>query len=64
MGLLTIVSDADGLPENVINNETGWVIPKRNPALLSKKIMEVINLTSNEKLKISSRKIYRNFRKF
>ena len=53
VGLLTIVSDAEGLPENVINNITGWVLPKRNPVYLSKKIMEVINLTTNKKFEIS-----------
>lgn len=64
MRLLTIVSDADGLPENVINNETGWVVPKRNPALLSKKIMEVINLTATDKMEISSNARKRVLREF
>lgn len=44
MGLLCIVSDADGLSENVLNEKTGWVIPKRNPELLAQKITEVVNL--------------------
>ena len=34
MGLLCIVSDAEGLPENVLHGQTGWVVPKRQPALL------------------------------
>ena len=37
MGLLTFVSDAEGLSENVINDKTGWVIPKRRPKCFSKK---------------------------
>ena len=43
MGLLTFVSDAEGLSENVINDKTGWVIPKRKPKRLAKKIISVIN---------------------
>lgn len=45
MGLLCIVSDAEGLSENVSNGVTGWVIPKRQPKLLAKKIQEVIELS-------------------
>ena len=29
MGVLTIVSDASGLIENVVDGKTGWVVPKR-----------------------------------
>ena len=53
MGLLCIVSDAEGLIENVVDNQTGWVIPKRNPALLAEKLKEVISLSEAEKTKIS-----------
>ena len=35
MGLLSIVSDANGLPENIIHNYTGWVVPKMAPKLLA-----------------------------
>lgn len=49
-GLLTIVSDAGGLPENVVNDKTGWVLPKRNPVILASKIVEIYNM-SNEKKK-------------
>ena len=38
MGLLTIVSDASGLKENVIHGKTGWVVPKREPNLLAKRL--------------------------
>ncbi|MBK7870836.1 MAG: glycosyltransferase family 4 protein [Saprospiraceae bacterium] len=30
MGLLCIVSDAEGLPENILHGQTGWVVPKGN----------------------------------
>ena len=43
MGLLTIVSNAEGLSENVIDGHTGWVVPKREPKLLAKQIKEVLN---------------------
>ncbi len=49
MGLLCVVSDAEGLAENVLNNETGWVVPKRNPELLAKKLQEVIALPQDRK---------------
>ncbi len=43
MGLLCIVSDAEGLPENVIHEETGWVVPRRSPHLLADQIRNVLN---------------------
>ncbi len=49
MGLLCIVSDADGLPENVLHGETGWVVPKRKPELLAQCIREALH-TSTERL--------------
>ncbi|HTJ00121.1 MAG TPA: glycosyltransferase family 4 protein [Dongiaceae bacterium] len=33
-----VCSDADGLPENVIDGETGFVVPRRNPAALAEKL--------------------------
>lgn len=59
MGKICIVSDADGLIENVLNNETGFVIPKRNPQLLAAKIIEVLNLPEIEKTNISNNAINR-----
>jgi colanic acid/amylovoran biosynthesis glycosyltransferase len=52
MGLLCVVSDAEGLSENVLHNQTGWVISKRQPKLLAEKIKEVLALNDNEKEKI------------
>ena len=49
MGLLCIVSNAEGLSENVLDNKTGWVVPKRKPESLANKIIEVISLTGHEK---------------
>lgn len=53
MGCLCIVSDAEGLSENVLHNKTGWVVPKQKPKELANKIEEVINLPKEEKYKIS-----------
>ena len=29
MGILTVVSNAMGLKENVVDGKTGWIVPKR-----------------------------------
>ncbi|HPB54203.1 MAG TPA: glycosyltransferase family 4 protein, partial [Saprospiraceae bacterium] len=54
-GMLCIVSDAAGLSENVIDDRTGWVVSKRRPDLLAKKIQEVINMPQDELLKVTRR---------
>lgn len=53
MGLLCIVSDAEGLSENVLDGETGWVVSSSNPKYLANKIKEVINLNEIDKRRIS-----------
>lgn len=47
MRLLCVVSNAEGLSENVIHGETGWVVPMRQPKLLAKKIAEVLHTPQN-----------------
>lgn len=42
MGKLVIVSDAEGLAENVLNQESGWVVPRLQPKKLAEKIIEII----------------------
>lgn len=64
MGLLCIVSDADGLKENIKNEQTGWIVPKRNPILLAAKMIEVINYSEIEKLKIKKNAIERVRKEF
>jgi colanic acid/amylovoran biosynthesis glycosyltransferase len=64
-GMLSIVSNAEGLSENVIHNQTGWVLEKRNPTLLANKIEEIYNLQDSEKSKISEaavRHVSNNFK--
>ncbi|SHJ00174.1 glycosyltransferase family 4 protein [Flavobacterium terrae] len=53
MGVLCIVSDAEGLSENVIDKVTGFVVPKQQPKLLFKKIKEVIDLDDAQKKELS-----------
>jgi colanic acid/amylovoran biosynthesis glycosyltransferase len=43
-GMLCIVSDAEGLSENVLHEKTGWVVPKRQPQLLAEQILNTINM--------------------
>jgi glycosyltransferase involved in cell wall biosynthesis len=52
-GLLTIVSDAGALPENVINNKTGWIVPKRKPQALADQILIVAALSARERERVS-----------
>ena len=54
MGLLCIVSDAEGLSENIIHEKTGWVVPKRRPEVLAQVIDNVISLPIEEKNRITT----------
>lgn len=38
MGLPVVSTDADGLPENVVDGETGFVVPRRDPAAVVEKL--------------------------
>jgi colanic acid/amylovoran biosynthesis glycosyltransferase len=58
-GLLCVVSDAEGLPENVLHSQTGWVVPKRNPQALAEKLLQVFSLPIKEKEQIRLRAIAR-----
>lgn len=64
MGLLCIVSNAEGLDENVLDNKTGWVVPKRQAPSLAKKIIEVIRLPKAEQQEIRQYAIQRVRKKF
>lgn len=55
MGLLCIVSDAEGLSENVLDGITGFVVPKRSPVLLANKIAEVSKMGVLEKELMSNK---------
>jgi colanic acid/amylovoran biosynthesis glycosyltransferase len=59
MGKLCIVSDAEGLAENVVDGWTGFVVPKRNPVSLCEKIVAVFQLSENKKAEIRNQAISR-----
>ncbi|WP_223549267.1 MULTISPECIES: glycosyltransferase family 4 protein [Aestuariivivens] len=52
MGLLCVVSDGGGLPENVLHEKTGWVVEKGKPKKLAKTLLDIINLSEAPKNKI------------
>ncbi|MDQ4099037.1 MAG: glycosyltransferase family 4 protein [Chloroflexota bacterium] len=37
-GLPVVCTDAEGLPENVVDGTTGFVVPRRNPAAMAEKL--------------------------
>ncbi|TYA56664.1 glycosyltransferase family 4 protein [Formosa maritima] len=49
MGLLCVVSDAEGLQENILHAQTGFVVEKQQPALLAKALENLLHLPSQEK---------------
>ena len=51
MGVITIASDASGLSENIVDGETGWIVPKRQPTLLARKIEHIISM-ENKKINL------------
>lgn len=59
MGKICVVSDADGLIENIVDNVTGFIVTKRKPVYLAAKILEVIDLTDSEKMSIVNQTIKR-----
>lgn len=64
MGLLCVVSNAEGLSENVLNNETGFVVEKQNSQLLFEKLKEVLALPEIEKQKIRQKAVERVQKEF
>ena len=52
MGILTVVSNAMGLKENVVDGKTGWIVPKREPTLLARKIESIISMENKVKNRI------------
>lgn len=59
MGKLCIVSNAEGLTENVLHGKTGWVVPKYSPYLLAEQIKKVLLMADHEKLKIAQNAVNR-----
>jgi len=53
VGLLCVVSNGGALPENVLHEKTGWVVPKKKPHLLAQAIRNIIHLPDADKKQIS-----------
>jgi len=59
MGLLCVVSDAEGLPENVLHEQTGWVVPRWSPKLLANQIADLCKMGIEMRHAISQRALIR-----
>ncbi len=53
IGCLCIVSDAGALGENILNNETGWLVPPRDANKLADIVMKILKLPISELQRIS-----------
>ena len=63
-GMLCIVSDAEGLSENVLHEKTGWVVPKRQPQLLAEQILSTITMDQEllDKIRVTAvQRVTNNF---
>ncbi|WP_310992280.1 glycosyltransferase family 4 protein [Aequorivita marina] len=58
-GKLCVVSNAEGLAENVLHGYSGWVVPKYAPKLLAAQIKEVLALSPAEKRRFAQNAINR-----
>lgn len=64
LGKLCIATNAGALPENIVNNETGWLVPIDDAKSLALKIIEVNSLPLKDKKRVSlnsKRRIYKEF---
>lgn len=59
MGKICIVTDAGGMPENVLHEQTGWVVPKMNPVAMANQILEFYNTTEDAKRAMAFKAIER-----
>lgn len=64
MGCLCVVSDAEGLSENVLNKITGFLVEKRNPKLLAERILEVLQMNIEDKQKMGKNAMERVSKEF
>lgn len=48
MGIPCLVSDAGGLPENVVDGQTGWIVAKRKPEALAQGILKAAELSEDQ----------------
>ena len=53
LGCLCIVSNTGALPENVLNNETGWLVQPRDSNELATIVMRILKLPVDDRTRIS-----------
>ncbi|MGB3016192.1 MAG: glycosyltransferase [Ignavibacteria bacterium] len=53
MGLICVVSDADGLRENVVEGVTGFVAERRRAQSFAEKLIEIIRMSEPERIRIA-----------
>lgn len=58
-GIMTLVSDVGGLKENVIHEVTGWRIPERDVNSIVNGILQIVNVSTDTKNKVSENAIAR-----
>ena len=63
-GMLCIVSDAEGLGENVLHEKTGWVLPKRDFKAIADQIETILNEQNEQLSRIRENAIFRVKEKF
>lgn len=63
-GILCVVSDAEGLPENVLHNQTGFVVPKRDVSALAKQLQYIQQMDKQAEEELTERAVARVARKF
>lgn len=49
-GLICVVSDAEGLSENVLHGKTGFVVGGRNPLALAQQLSEIVKMSPQNRL--------------
>ncbi len=64
MGLLCVVTNAEGLSENVIHGETGWVVDKRSPGSIANQIIKIMDMEIDTYREISKNAISRVSKNF
>lgn len=51
-GLLVVASDAEGLQENVLHENTGWIVPRRSIYKLAQQIMDICEMDEQQRRNI------------
>lgn len=54
LGCLCIVSNIGALPENVLNNETGWLVQPRDSNSLANILMQTLKLPLDDRMRVSA----------